>query len=167
MVTERLLLRPLLVVDAEEMVDVLADPALHQFTGGQPATLDELRDRYESWVLGSGLDGERWLNWVVRRRDDNAAVGTIQATVMHPDQNPGALVAWTIGTGWQGQGYATEGTIALVQWLIERGVDSIAAHIHPNHAASATVAKRARLLPTAEVVDGEVVWRLPQSGQSV
>ena len=39
------------VADADEMVAVLADPALHEFTGGQPATLDELRDRYRSWAV--------------------------------------------------------------------------------------------------------------------
>lgn len=166
-VTDRLLLSPLVVDNAAEMVDVLADPALHEFTGGRPATLDELRDRYQSLVLGSGLAAERWLNWIVRRRDDNVAVGTVQATVMDLDKHPVAYVAWTIGTGWQRRGYATEATIALVQWLVERGVDSISAHIHPKHAASAAVSTRAGLRPTAEAVDGEVVWRLPRSSQSV
>ena len=37
--TERLLLTPLRIADADEMVDVLADPRLHQFIGGRPATL--------------------------------------------------------------------------------------------------------------------------------
>ena len=35
-VTERLLLIPLRPEDADEMVDVLADPRLHQFIGGHP-----------------------------------------------------------------------------------------------------------------------------------
>src|SRR4029453_3764196 len=45
-VTERLLLVPLRPEDADEMVDVLADPGLHQFIGGHPATLEELRARH-------------------------------------------------------------------------------------------------------------------------
>ena len=157
------MLTPLLVDDADEMVEVLADPALHEFTGGEPATLDQLRDRYRSFVRGSGRDTELWLNWIVRRRDDDAAIGTLQATVMNPDDKPAAFVAWTTGVDWQGQGYATEATIAVVQWLEDHGVDSILAHIHPDHAASAGVATRAGLRPTEGVVDGEVVWRLPRA----
>src|SRR6186997_2949455 len=52
--TQRLELVALRMADAEEMVTVLADPALHEFTGGQPASLDELRGRYTSWAGGSG-----------------------------------------------------------------------------------------------------------------
>jgi RimJ/RimL family protein N-acetyltransferase len=161
-VTDRLLLIPLLIDDAEEMVNVLADPALHEFTGGEPATLVDLRDRYRSWIAGSGRDTERWLNWIVRCRGDGAAIGTVQATVMNPDADPVAFVAWTIGVGWQRQGYATEATAALVEWLVDHGVDAIVAHVHPQHIASANVATRAGLRPTSEVVDGEVVWRLPR-----
>ena len=167
-VTDRLLLAPLLLDDADEMVDVLADPALHEFTGGEPATLAELRDRYRSFVRGSGRDSELWLNWIIRRHDDNAAIGTMQATVLNPDDKAVAFVAWTIGTDWQRQGFATEATIALVGWLEDNGVDSIAAHIHPHHAASAAVATRAGLRPTADIAEGEVVWRLPRpNDQSV
>ena len=150
------------------MVEVLADPALHEFTGGEPATLDELRDRYRSFVRGSGRDTELWLNWIVRPHVDGAAIGTMQATVMNPDNEPAAFVAWTIGVDWQGHGYATEATAALVGWLEDHGVDSIFAHIHPDHAASASVATRAGMQPTADVVDGEVVWCLPRpNDQSV
>src|SRR4029450_1580156 len=46
--TERLLLVPLRPEDADEMVDVLADPRLHQFIGGPPATLEEPRGRYDT-----------------------------------------------------------------------------------------------------------------------
>jgi RimJ/RimL family protein N-acetyltransferase len=159
-VTPRLTMRPLVVEDAEEMVIVLADPALHEFTGGVPATLDELRDRYTTWVEGSGSPDELWLNWIVRRGPEEVAVGAVQATVMNPTAEPTADVAWTIGTPWQGQGYASEAAIALVQWLADRGVESVVAHVHSDHHASAAVAARAGLRRTSEVFDGEVVWRL-------
>ena len=44
--TERLLLTPLRPEDADEMAGVLADPELHRFIGGRPATVEELRTRY-------------------------------------------------------------------------------------------------------------------------
>jgi RimJ/RimL family protein N-acetyltransferase len=166
-VTERLQLCPLRVADADEMVDVLADPALHEFTGGQPATLDELRDRYASWVRGSGSDSELWLNWIVRRVADSVPVGAMQATIENADTAPEAFVAWTIGAGWQRRGYASEATQGLVRWLITKEIGSVAAHIHPDHVASAKVAASAGLRRTTEVVDGEIVWRLMTRDQSV
>jgi RimJ/RimL family protein N-acetyltransferase len=157
--TSRLVLRPLRVEDADEMVVVLADPSLHEFTGGQPATLDELRERYTGWVKGSGSADELWLNWIVCRNTDGAAVGTVQATILNPDADTEALVAWTIGSPWQRQGYAGEAAAGLVSWLVEQGIESVVAHVHADHQASAAVAARAGLRPTDAVVDGEVVWR--------
>lgn len=141
------------------MVVVLADPALHEFTGGQPATLDQLRERYAAWVKGSGSADELWLNWIVCRSTDGAAVGTVQATILNPDTDAEALVAWTIGTPWQRQGYAGEAATGLVSWLVAHSVESVVAHVHPDHEASAAVASRVGLRPTDAVVDGEVVWR--------
>ena len=169
--TDRLVLRQLCVADVGEMAVVLADPALHQFTGGRPATLEELNERYASWVHGSGSATELWLNWIVRRRNDEVAIGTVQATVVHRDERREAAVAWTIGTPWQRQGYASEATLGLLLWLRNQGIDSVVAHIHPGHAASTAVAMRAGLHATGDVVDGETVWRLEiqpaLEGQSV
>jgi RimJ/RimL family protein N-acetyltransferase len=159
-VTPRLDISPLRVADADEMVVVLADPALHEFTGGQPAALNELRDRYVSWVSGSGSDSELWLNWIVRRHVDGVAVGTMQATVTQPDPAATVMVAWTIGTEWQRKGYATESAVALVQWLFDSGAHTVIAHVNAEHSASGRVASAAGLRPTDNVVDGEIEWRL-------
>jgi hypothetical protein len=102
---------------------------------------------------------EVWVNWIVRRRADSRAVGTVQATVQIRDAT--ALVAWVIGVEWQRQGFASEAARALVDWLQQRGIDDVAAHIHPEHRASAIVASRAGLEPTDEEADGERVWRTP------
>ena len=92
----------------------------------------------------------------MRRRDDGLAVGTVQVTLLVRRDGSNALVAWVVGVPWQGHGYATEAATALVEWLHELGVDDIAAHIHPDHQASAAVASRAGLHRTADLVDGEV-----------
>ncbi len=158
-VTTRLVLRPLRVDDADEMAKVLADPALHEFTGGEPASLEELRDRYSQWTQGSGSPAELWLNWIVRLREGEIAIGTVQATVVESRSDISALVAWTIGVTWQGQGYASEAAVGLVEWLVDHGIEAVTAHVHPDHHASSAVATRAGLRPTPEVCDGEVVWR--------
>ena len=152
---------PVTVADAGEMVTVLGDSRLHEFIGGAPDSLDELRERYRRLVDGSGDPAEEWLNWTVRTKDADTAIGTLQATVSTAsDGRARAHVACVIGVGWQGRGYASEAVCGLVEWLQGRGVDEVVAHIHPDHHASAVVASRAGLRPTDERRDGEAVWRL-------
>jgi hypothetical protein len=80
--------------------------------------------------------------------------GYVQATVTPAE----ASVAWVVGVPWQGRGIAGEAALALVAWLRERGVSTIVATVHPDHAVSSAVARRAGLVPTEARVDGEVVW---------
>lgn len=157
--SERLHLEPLSVEHADEMVGVLDDPDLHVFIGGRPATREELRARYEQLVVGHSHDGNAgWLNWVIRRRDDGQAVGTVQATVTPKGRTPTAEIAWVIGTGHQRQGFAREAAQAMVAWLREQGVTTIVAHVHPQHEASEAVARAVGLEPTDALADGEVCW---------
>jgi RimJ/RimL family protein N-acetyltransferase len=158
--TERLLLTPLCPQDADEMVEVLADPRLHQFIGGRPATLQELRTRYATLTAGSSRPDEVWRNWIVRRRADSRPVGTMQATLTCYHGGWIADIAWVIGVPWQHQGYASEAARALVGWLTGHEVHEIVAHIHPDHVASAQVTIRAGFQPTPDQVDGEQVWRI-------
>jgi RimJ/RimL family protein N-acetyltransferase len=159
-VTRRLTLVPLQVADAEEVAGVLGDQRLHEFIGGKPATIAELHDRYARLVAGSSRPNEVWLNWIVRRRSDRRAIGTVQATVTTTEGQSTANVAWVIGLDWQNRGFASEAARALVDWLRQQGADDVIACIHPNHRASAVVAMRAGLRPTDEQRDGEQVWRV-------
>jgi RimJ/RimL family protein N-acetyltransferase len=156
LVTPRLRLVPLAPADADDLHPVLDDTALHRFTGGAPLSRARLEARFARLAAGppAGSD-EGWGNWVVRQADTGAAIGTVQATL----RDDGAVVAWVIGTGAQGRGYASEAARALVAWLIEGGAVRVSAHIHPDHVASAAVARSAGLVPTGRADDdGELVW---------
>jgi RimJ/RimL family protein N-acetyltransferase len=157
--TERLLLTPLTSDDADPMVDVLSDPGLHTFIGGEPETLDELRERYRRLMAGPSKVNELWLNWIVRQRADHQPIGTVQATLVDDGDGWTADVAWVIGVAWQRRGFATEAARVLVDWLRQQGVVRFVANIHPDHRASELVAGRAGLRPTTDEVDGERVWR--------
>jgi RimJ/RimL family protein N-acetyltransferase len=157
--TERLVLVPLSVEDADELCDLLLDDRLHEFIGGKPESRLELYDRFVLLAAGSPRAGETWLNWVVRRRFDSQAVGTVQATIKNVDGRAVARLGWMIGVEWQNQGFASEAATALVKWVRKLEVDDIGANIHPDHEASAVVATRAGLHPTEEEFEGERVWR--------
>src|SRR5262245_11684541 len=141
------------------MAGGLDDTALHEFIGGAPASVEELRKRYAVQAVGHSADaGEGWLNWVVRVRDTGEAAGTVQATVRRTGSHLSADVAWVVATAHQGRGLASEAATAMVGWLREQGVDEIVALVHPDHGASSAVAARLGLVATDDLVDGEVRW---------
>lgn len=158
--TRRLVLEPLRVTHAEEMTGVLADPALYAYTGGEPPTVEALRERYRRQTAGSPDPAVAWCNWVVRPAGpEQPATGYVQATVdcSAPD-GPVAEVAWVTGTRWQGRGLAAEAARGLVAWLREQDVRTVVAHVRPGHRASAAVAAAAGLTATGRLQDGEVRW---------
>ncbi|MEU8483227.1 GNAT family N-acetyltransferase [Streptomyces sp. NPDC048641] len=159
MATERLELLPLQAEFADEMAVVLGDPALHTFIGGAPLTPPELGERYGRLVTGSPDPAVSWCNWVLRIREEGRLAGTVQATVGPGDDGLEAEIAWVVGVPWQGRGLATEAARGLVDWLGEQGVRTVVAHVHPDHVASATVAKACGLAPTDRMHDGEVRWQ--------
>lgn len=151
-------LEPLRVDHAQEMAAVLDDSRLHTWTGGEPATVEQLRSRYARQVRGRSEDGRQaWLNWVARSAD-GAALGYVQATVEAGDDGPVAHLAWVVGVPHQGAGVATRAAAPVLAWLRSCGVSRFVADVHPGHAASRGVASALGMQETGEVVDGEDRW---------
>ncbi|MEU1151188.1 GNAT family N-acetyltransferase [Streptomyces sp. NPDC005863] len=157
--TARLDLVPLRVEHADEMAVVLGDPELHTFIGGAPDDVEALRARYRRMLAGAPDPDVSWCNWVLRLREEDrpCLAGTVQATV---GADGVAEIAWVVGTPWQGRGLASEAARGLVDWLAARAVHTVVAHVHPDHGASAAVARAAGLTATDVVQDGEIRWEL-------
>ena len=157
LVTTRLVLEPLTVGHAAEMVQVLSSPALYAVTGGDPPSLAELRARYSRQVAGPG-SGERWCNWVLR--EGSCLVGYVQATVSAAPR-PVAAVAWLIRPADQGRGLAVEAAAAMVVHLQPLEVAVVTAWIADTHPASQGVARRLGLTPTEQRDEGgERLWSM-------
>ena len=158
--TDRLLIEPLTRAHAVELFDGLNDPKLHHFIGGEPLSLAALTERFARWERRRSPDGAYlWCNWLIRERATRAAVGTLQATVPAAGPAAGAAeFAWVIIGRAQGNGYAAEAAISLVERYHVAGWTTIA-YIHPDHVASQRVARAAGLRPTPIQLDGEVRWQ--------
>jgi RimJ/RimL family protein N-acetyltransferase len=155
------MLEPITVIHADEIIGVLSDPVLYEFTGGAPLELAELRLRYESQSRGYSLDeSERWWNWLVRETASGEAAGYVQATMTVVDRV--IDVAWVVGTKYQRRGYAKEASAAMVGWLranLDRGgAMTFTAHVLPDHQASNAVARSLGLRPSETIIAGEVRW---------
>jgi RimJ/RimL family protein N-acetyltransferase len=153
--TGRLFLEPLRVEHAGAMLAVLEDSCLYEFTGGKPPTSEELVERYQHQIAGPDRPNEHWHNWIVRRVDTSDVIGFIQATVV----DDSADLAWLVGMGHQGHGFAGEAAQAILGWLQHHGIARFSAHIHPTHQASGRVAAAIGLSRTeAEDDEGEEIW---------
>jgi RimJ/RimL family protein N-acetyltransferase len=139
------------------MFEVLKDSALYEYvTGSPPADVASLTRKYEFWEGRKSPDrSELWLNWALQLQGQEQLIGHLQAGVM-PDH---ADVAWFLGVQWQHLGYATEAAKAVMDFLVRIGVREIRASINPAHAASIAVAERLGLQRTAEIADGEAIWK--------
>jgi RimJ/RimL family protein N-acetyltransferase len=147
--TERLELRPLVADDADDLAELLDEPDLREWLVS--ADVEALRRRFARWEARQSPDGSaHWLNWLIRA--DGRAVGWVQATVV----GSAAEVAYAMLASERRRGYGAEAVRGVVEWL---DVASVEAHIAPENAASAAVARAAGLKPTSELHDGEVVWR--------
>lgn len=159
--TPRLRLEPLRVDHAPEAARLLDDVRLHRWTGGSPRTPEELEAVYRRQSAGRSPDGSQgWLNWMLRCTADSRLVGTVQATLHRRGEAPGfeADLAWVVGTAHQGNGYAREAAHTMAAWLRTHGATRLTAHVHPDHQASAAVARSLGMTPTDDTHDGELRW---------
>lgn len=157
--TPRLTLEPLRVEHADETFPVLDDHSLHEDTGGDPLTLEQLRARYARQVVGRSADGAQgWLNWIIRHRETPAVLGTVQATLLDAEGRMSAEIASIIALAYQRRGYAKQAASEMVGWLRQHGVDVFTAYVHPEHEALIGIAGHLGLKATDVIIDGETRW---------
>jgi ribosomal-protein-alanine N-acetyltransferase len=113
--TERLALEPLTPNHAPRMFDGFADPALYRWIDADaPATVAELRLRFERIANPYAPGGELWLNWALRRANDGMYVGLVEATV-RPDRV--VFLAYYVFGAHARQGFAREACAAVIEHL--------------------------------------------------
>ena len=134
--TPRLRLEPQLESHAERLFPLLQDERLYQHIPlDPPASLDALLERLRRLSTRRSPDGsELWLNWLLCDVRDDSLVGRVQATV-RTDQ-PAYLAYEVFPPYWQ-RGYATEGCMRMMQWLVdELRVDGFIAEVDSLNTAS-------------------------------
>jgi RimJ/RimL family protein N-acetyltransferase len=133
--TVRLTITPLAMTDAPELFAVLDHPEVGTYLGGPDVeSLPWLEERIARLLRGPADPEQRWLNFVVRLREEpRVIVGRLEATT-HGDW---AEVAWVLGPGFWGQRYGSEGAAWLLDHLaIACGIRECWATAHPDNAAS-------------------------------
>jgi RimJ/RimL family protein N-acetyltransferase len=162
LVTERLVLEPLLPVHAALLCPALREPDLYTYIPQEPpASVEALEARCRRLASRRSPDGaEVWLNWAARLATAQGTpvyVGTFEATVYGDDS---AALAYMIFGPYQRRGYAAEGCRAVLAYLAGAvGVRRAFAEIDTRNAASIALVEslgfaRVALRPNADFFKG-------------
>lgn len=160
-VSERLLLEPLLGAHARDLFDGLADPQLYRWISAlPPASLEVLQQRWcaaEDNVLGA--DGGLDLQWAARRASDGRYIGKLDAEIRG---RVATNVGYIIFVPFWNQGYATEAMLAVAAHLERSGIIEQRAFVTLGNEASARVLLKAgfvreRVLPENDTIRGQKV----------
>ncbi|HMI40195.1 MAG TPA: GNAT family N-acetyltransferase [Sphingomicrobium sp.] len=136
--TDRLLLRPPKAEDLDGWAEMMADEEAARFLGGaQPREVAwrGLASMAGSWALmGFGM-------FSVVEKASNKWVGRLGP--WQPEGWPGTEVGWGLHRSAWGKGYATEGSVAAIDWAFDNlGWDEVIHCIDKDNLGSIRVAER-------------------------
>ena len=136
MVTERMILRPLRVEDAEALHPMYSDAEANTY-GSHPSTtsFEESRTRLEK-----GIADTAWRAWAVTLKGDDTAIGTIAS--YEKRQGKVTEIGYGLKRAYWGKGLVTEAVAALIDLLFAEGQRRVFADTDPDNKASIAVLQR-------------------------
>ena len=139
--TDRLILRAFRDEDRAPFAAINGDPRVADWLGGvrDRAASDELVDRINANIARLGYDF-----WAVERKTDGVLVGMIGLRLeLHDPPAPCVEMGWRLAFEAQGQGLATEGAKAALDWGFSNlDVEEILAWTATTNIASQSVMRR-------------------------
>lgn len=133
--TPRLYLEPITSKHADLLYPFYADPLLHTHVEFKPPTREEQKEHCLRWSRRRSSDGKTLhMNWVAKEKSSGLPMGHFQArlTLDHV-----ATVGYLVARSHQGKGYATEGMLALFDFLASHhGAKEARAHTDTQNEAA-------------------------------
>jgi RimJ/RimL family protein N-acetyltransferase len=138
--TDRLILRPFRDEDLDAYAEICADAEVMRYLGdGMPLS------RVDAWRQMAFIIGHWQLRgygmWAVEERENGAMLGRIG--FFNPEGWPGFELGWMLGRHAWGNGYATEGARAALEYAWRGlGREHVISLIRPENTPSIRVAER-------------------------
>ena len=118
--TERLILRRFTGDDVDLVSALDADSAVMRYiNGGRPTPRDEIRDDYLPWWLAYYERGDRYGFWAATQKGTGAFLGWFHLRPRPEDPDDEPELGYRLNAAFWGQGYATEGSRALIEKAFE------------------------------------------------
>jgi len=153
--TARLTLRTATLDDAELLVELNSDPEVMRYlNGGEPTPREFITDEVIPSWLGFYERGEGLGYWLAERRADGEFLGWFH---FRPGAGEGVELGYRLRRPAWGQGYATEGSLALIsKGFTELGVTRVFAHTMAVNAGSRRVLEKCGLTLTRTLPSDQV-----------
>nr|WP_111654217.1 GNAT family N-acetyltransferase [Actinoplanes lutulentus] len=154
--TERLLLRPLTVADADGLLAYRSRPEIHPYIPTEPWDRERALDRLNTVFTNTELTDEgQALGLGVELRETGQLVGDV-TLFYRSREHLGGEVGYVFNPDFGGHGYATEAARAMLRLGFEEvGLRRIVARIDERNTASANVARRLGMRQEALLVENE------------
>jgi len=140
--TERLILRPFTYEDAGSMMTNWAGDDHVQKMYGEPSykTLEDVKKLLDKYI--GGYESGAYFRWAIIEKTSGECIG--QAAYFLVDQNNNfGEIEYCIGTAYQGKGYATEATKALIDYGFGKiGFHKVQICVRPSNAPSKKVIEK-------------------------
>ena len=142
--TERLLLRPWLVDDAQAALEIYGHAEVTRWLSpdmDQVPDLAAMRLLLQQWITEAARLRAPAGRWAIQRTVDDQVIGGAILLPLPPG-NEDLEIGWQLRPDAWGNGYATESTHALATWAFTQDVEEVFAVVRPgNTRAAATVRK--------------------------
>ena len=175
--TQRLRLRLPAGGDASAAAELVTDPEVMRFLGGEVVPEDRVGAVVERWIRRWEENGIGF--FIVEDRQDGSFLGRVglsiwdvrswtHATLAGAGRYAQPELGWALVRSHWGRGYATEAAAAVRGWALEqRDIRRLISLVAPDNLASAAVARRLGAVPTQEVTlfdsGAAVVWEHPRA----
>ena len=130
MTTQRLVLRPLRIEDAEALHPMYSDAEANTY-GSHPSTttFEESHARLENAIAD-----QAWRAWAVTLKGDDTAIGTVAS--YEKRQGKVTEIGYVLKRAYWGRGLVTEAVAALIDLLFAEGQRRVFADTDPDNAPS-------------------------------
>ena len=144
--TEHLVLRRYREDDAQELYEYLgSDPEMYRYSGWNPYASPEMAQETVRRFIGS-YDDDHSYSWVMDAYGDGVIAGTIGAYDFEAGQDGCGSrieVGFSVVSGWQGRGFATEALRKVLEYLTENeGISCVTAWCATENTASRRVMEK-------------------------
>ncbi|MFI1399222.1 GNAT family N-acetyltransferase [Streptomyces sp. NPDC020681] len=142
--TERLILRPWRVEDAEEALGIFSAADVARWLSpamDRVADVNAMRLVLQQWIGESGRLLTPAGRWAIERRDDHRLVGG-GILLPLPPRGEDLEMGWQLHPDVWGQGYASEAGRAIARWAFDQGFDEVVAVVRPANDRAAATARR-------------------------
>lgn len=137
--TNRLLLRPIMLSDAQSLYELVSDKEVLKYLAGIPEYSGvETAIDYISGKLEKKYHNKNFYDWAVVLKSENKMIGRI--SVHRQDKHRRmADIVWYLNSTYRNKGYMSEGVKAVISHLFEIGFERIEAFADVENKASTKV----------------------------